>query len=120
MKETEIWSELEHTDMPWLSTYVSIIGQLVSVGGCGSDGEPSSAVRMYSPTTEKWDLIGHNIMDIPIQECLAAVLPNNTLVVVGGFTPSIATGSNTMHVTSKVVIATTIFDPLIMHSHTCN
>jgi hypothetical protein len=39
---------------------------------------------MYNPTTDSWEVISH--MGTPRCDCIAAVLPNNQLMVVGGFT----------------------------------
>ena len=73
------------TDLPvTLSTVVSLHGRLLAVGGRDSDGKPSTAVHMYQPTTNSWELISH--MTTPRHRCLAAVLPDNQLMVVGGFT----------------------------------
>lgn len=85
----DIWSELTMDcvgvhNMPSRTAYISICGELVAVGGIYSDGKPTAAIEVYSPTTKKWKLIGH--METPRDHCLAAVLPNNSLVVVGGYT----------------------------------
>jgi hypothetical protein len=42
---------------------------------------------MYNPTTDSWEVISH--MGTPRYNCIAAVLPNNQLMVVGGFTGGI-------------------------------
>ena len=65
------------------TTCVSIHGQLLTIGGRDSDKEPTSAVHMYNPTTDSWEVISH--METPRKECIAAVLCNQ-LMVVGGFT----------------------------------
>ena len=46
--------------------------------------KPTSAVHMYNPTTDSWEVITH--MGTPRRDCIAAVLPNNQLMVVGGYT----------------------------------
>ena len=61
---------------------VSIYGQLLAIGGRDSDGDPTSAVHMYNPTTDSWEIISH--MRIPRYNCIAAVLPNSQLMVVAG------------------------------------
>jgi membrane protein DedA with SNARE-associated domain len=38
---------------------------------------------MYNPTTDSWDVISH--MGTPLKSCIAAFLPNNQLMVVGGY-----------------------------------
>ena len=70
-------------DLPLLvSTAVSLHGRLLAIGGADSNGEPTTAVRMYQPTTNSWKVISH--MTIPRYHCLSAVLPDNQLMVVGG------------------------------------
>ena len=64
------------------TTCVSIHGRLLTIGGIGSNGKHTTAVHMYNPTTDSWDVISH--MRIPRIYCFAAVLPNNQLMVVGG------------------------------------
>ena len=54
-------------------------------------GKPTSAVHMYNPTTNFWEVISH--MATPRYNCYAAVLPNNQLMVVGGKTDSGETDS---------------------------
>ena len=67
------------------TTCVSIHGrQLLTIGGRDSDRRPTSAVHMYNPTTDSWEVISR--MSTPRLDCIAAVLPNNQLMVVGGYT----------------------------------
>ena len=47
-------------------------------------GKPTTAIHMYNPTTDSWEVISH--MGTPRYDCIAAVLPNNQLMVVGGYT----------------------------------
>ena len=44
----------------------------------------SQPYHMYNPTTNSWEVINH--MTTPRWDCIAAVLPNNQLIVVGGKT----------------------------------
>ena len=67
-----------------LTTCVSIHGRLLAIGGRDSDKKPTSAIHMYNPTTDSWEAISH--MRTPRCDCIAAVLPNNQLIVVGGYT----------------------------------
>ena len=65
------------------TTCVSIHGRLLTViGGRNLNVQPTTAVHMYNPTTDSWEVISH--MRIPRRDCFAAVLPNNQLMVVGG------------------------------------
>ena len=66
------------------TTCVSIHGQLLAIGGEDLDQKPTSAVHMYSLTTDSWEIISY--MGTPRHDCIAAVLPNNQLMVVGGCT----------------------------------
>ena len=78
-----IWNRV--ADLPVsLSASVTLYGQLLAIGGFYSDRKPTTAVHMYQPTTNSWEVISH--MTIPRNGCLAAVLPDNQLMVVGGWT----------------------------------
>ena len=78
---TGVWSKL--ADLPVAgSTCVTFCGQLLAIGGRGSDYKPTTAVYMYNPFTNSWNVISH--MTIASSNCFAAVLPDNQLMVVGG------------------------------------
>ena len=66
------------------TTCVSIHGRLLTIGGKDSNVEPITAIHIYNPTTNSWEVINH--MKTPRWDCIAAVLPNNQLIVVGGKT----------------------------------
>ena len=77
-----IWNRV--ADLPvTYSVGVTLHGQLLAIGGRDSD-KPTTAVHMYQPTTNSWEIISH--MTTPRYQCLAAVLPDNQLMVVGGKT----------------------------------
>ena len=81
----KVWSKV--TDLPvTCSTCISLHGQLLVVGGKDSYFKPTSALHMYSPATNSWQVISH--MATPRYSCFAAVLPDNQLMVVGGETDS--------------------------------
>ena len=61
---------------------MTFCGQLLAVGGVGSDNKPTTAVYMYNQATNSWNIISH--MTTARKLCFAAVLPNNQLMVVGG------------------------------------
>ena len=68
------------------ATCVTVDGQLLAVGGKQSleEGTPiSSAIYTYNPTEKTWSIKCH--MKTPHSFCLVAALPNNKLMVVGGF-----------------------------------
>ena len=72
----QIWNKV--ADIPMNSTAAVVLhGQLLIIGG-----SPSTAVHMYQPNTNSWEVISH--MTTPRSNCLAAVLPDNQLMVVGG------------------------------------
>ena len=64
-------------------TAVSLHGQLIAVGGWDSNGKRTTDIRRYDPSTNTWEVISH--MATPRSRCLAAVLPDNQLMVVGGW-----------------------------------
>jgi hypothetical protein len=72
-------------DLPlYHSTTVSLHGRLLAIGGKESEDKPSTAVHMYQPTTNSWEVISH--MTTPRTLCFSAVLPDNQLMMVGGRT----------------------------------
>ena len=80
-----VWSKI--ADLPvTYSTCVSLHGRLLVVGGQDSHAIPSSALHMYDPSTNSWQVVSH--MATPRYSCYAAVLPDNQLMVVGGGTVS--------------------------------
>ena len=62
---------------------MTLHGRLLTIGGVDSY-KLSTAVHMYQPTTDSWEVISH--MTTPRYDCLAAVLPDNQLMIVGGWT----------------------------------
>ena len=77
-----LWNRV--ADLPViLSTGVSLHGQLLAIGGKDSE-EPITDVYMYQPITNCWVVISH--MTSPRCKCLAAVLPDNQLMIMGGST----------------------------------
>ena len=64
------------------STCVSALGQLLTIGGEGSNRKPTRALYMYNPDSDSWAVISN--MATPRHSCYAAVLSNNILMVVGG------------------------------------
>ena len=70
-----------------LSSLVTFQGQLLAVGGSttGKGANSTSEVRQYNAATNSWSVISQ----LRSRRCLvlAAVLPDNTLMVCGGWTP---------------------------------
>ena len=79
----ETWKEVAAPPVT-ATTCVSIHGQLLTIGGEDSDEKYTTAIHMYNPTTDSWVVISH--MGTPRCHCIAAVLPNNQLMVVGAYT----------------------------------
>ena len=79
----KVWHQLADTPVT-LSTCASLQGRLLVVGGKDSDDKDTTAIHMYNPTTNSWEVISH--MATPRYRCSVAVLPHNQLMVVGGFT----------------------------------
>ena len=80
--DCDVWSKV--ADLPVTgSTCVSFRGQLLAIGGMDFNLEPSAAVYVYNASTNSWDVNSH--MTITRRYCFAAVLPNNQLMVVGGW-----------------------------------
>ena len=83
-----VWQELAKLPV-YLSALVTLQGRLLAVGGRDSD-KTTSAVHQYNSATNSWNVISR--MNNKRESCFAAVLPDNTLVVVGGTT---GTGAGT-------------------------
>ena len=80
--DSGVWNKL--ADLPVTgSTCVSLCGQLLAIGGMDFDLEPSTAVYAYDTSTDSWDIKSH--MTTTRRYCFAAVLPDNQLMVVGGW-----------------------------------
>ena len=90
LSRPEVWRSV--TDIPAIdSSYVSLHGRLLAISGRHSGNKPITAVHMYGPSTNSWEVVSH--MTTPRTECYAAVLPDNQLIVVGGYTGSGCTDS---------------------------
>ena len=77
-----VWKEVAAPPVT-KSTCVSIHCQLLTIGGKNSNRKLTSAVHMYNPSKDSWKLISD--MGTPRYNCIAAVLPNNQLMVMGGY-----------------------------------
>ena len=77
-----VWSQI--ADLPvTCSTCESFHGRLLAIGGKDS-GKSTTAVYMYDPHTNSWEIISH--ITTGRYDCFTAVLPDNQLMVVGGVT----------------------------------
>ena len=71
------------TDAPvYGSTCVALCGQLLAVGGGDAVGKMTTSIHAYNPKTDSWKVVS----DMPTARwrALAAVLPGNSLIVIGG------------------------------------
>ena len=69
-------------DAPYyVSTAVSVGGQLLAIGG-SDEARNTSAIVAYDPTSDSWQDMGH--MTTPRSWPLVALLPSNELIVAGG------------------------------------
>jgi N-acetylneuraminic acid mutarotase len=75
------------------TTAVSLHGRLLAIGGHDLEGKPTTAVHMYQPTTDSWEVISH--MTTPRTLCFSTVLPDNQLMVVGGWIARDKVGDST-------------------------
>ena len=93
-----VWQELAELPV-YLSALVTLQGRLLAVGGCDSDLNPTSAVHQYNSATNSWNVVSR--MNNKRWPCFAAVLPDNTLVVVGGMTGTgVATSTDIVEIAS--------------------
>ena len=83
-----VWRQV--ADLPVIqSTCESFHGRLLAVGGRMESGKDTTAVYMYSSTTNSWEIISH--MTTHRRLCFTAVLPDNRLMVVGGYNKQVST-----------------------------
>ena len=80
-QEPRVWQKTVDTPV-YQSTYTTLCGHLLAVGGCDSDYKPTSAIHKYDPVKNSWTVISH--VAIPRSRILVAVLPGDKLMVVGG------------------------------------
>ena len=82
---TNQWKKV--ADLPYASaTGVSLHGHLLAIGGreSGSGSTCIRAVQMYNPITNSWEEVSY--MSVGRSRCFAAVLPDDRLFVIGGWT----------------------------------
>ena len=77
---SHVWREIAELPVDW-SSLITLQDQLLAIGGKSGD-RATSEVRQYDVTTNSWRIISH----MHTKRChpLAAVLPNNRVMVVGG------------------------------------
>ena len=79
-----VWTELTAVPVGCSSSLATLRGRVLAIGGEDDlfGNNPTGAIHCYNVTTNSWSVIGE--MPTPRSEVLAAVLPSNDLVVVGG------------------------------------
>ena len=98
LSSSEVWRRV--ADIPAIdSAYVSLHGRLLAVGGKDSDNKPSTAIRVYDPSSNLWEVISH--VTTPQRKCYAAVLPDNQLVVVGGIVDHRSTSTDSVEIATS-------------------
>ena len=81
MSPKTIWKRV--ADLPVTETAcVTVHGQVLAIGGRDSEGDATSAVYMYDPVADSWDVISH--LSTPRIKCFAAIIPDNKIMVMGG------------------------------------
>ena len=83
--QTSIWSSVASLPVT-ASTCVTFHDQLLAIGGSDTLRKSTAAIHMYNPSTYSWELFSR--MSVPRHQCFAAVLPDNQLMVMGGYTDS--------------------------------
>ena len=94
---SHVWREIAELPVV-MSSLISLQGQLLAIGGKSAAGA-TSEVRQYDVTTNSWSVISHTRRKQ--YSSLAAVLPNNRLMVVGGGTKA-HTSQNNVEIASVV------------------
>ena len=78
-----MWERVADLPVTW-ATCVSIQNRVLAVGGRQPDGNFSTAIHMFDPDTNLWQVISH--MSVARRQCFAVVLPTtHALMVVGGW-----------------------------------
>ena len=79
-----VWTELAAVPVKRMSSLVTLRGYVLAIGGVDDwfDGNPTGAIHCYNVAANSWSVVGE--IRTPRSEVLAAVLPSNDLVVVGG------------------------------------
>ena len=84
-RASQVWREI--AELPVKQSFlITLQGQLLAIGGrITTPGGETSEVRQYDVTTNSWNVISH--MTTKRHHCFTAVLPNDRVMVVGGWLP---------------------------------
>ena len=81
--DDSVWTRLASIPTPQWSSLATLQGRVLAIGGEDGDDNPTGAIHCYDVATNSWSVIGE--IPTPRYSVLAAVLPSNELVVVGGW-----------------------------------
>ena len=96
-----VWKEV--SSLPVVrSTLASFNGHLLAIGGSEGSWNPTSDVYRYDPHTDSWNVVSQ--MKNKRSYCLAVTLPEDHLIVVGGYTQGIEMGAQGAKETDSVEI----------------
>ena len=79
---TGVWRQARNLPVT-SSTLTTLGGHLLAIGGRDDSDKYTAAVRCYDASTESWLVVSQ--MKSARSRCLAAALPENRLLVVGGY-----------------------------------
>ena len=82
LSRSNVWKEISSLPVTG-STLASFGGHLLAIGGRDDLGNPTSDVYRYDSHTDSWLVISQ--MKNKRSQCLAVTLPEDLLIVVGGF-----------------------------------
>ena len=77
-----VWSQARELPVS-LSTLITLGGNLLAIGGADSSHNSTAEVRKYDRYTNSWQVT--SMMKQARYLCMAAVLPGNQFIIVGGF-----------------------------------
>ena len=101
LSSSSVWSRTLFDIPVSQATCVSVSNQLLAIGGkANKEEEPTTAVYMFKPLTDSWEIISH--MNTGRCSCSAALLPNNSLVVVGSSITTSRVDAETVEIATLV------------------
>ena len=83
---SKVWQNIPDLPVEY-STCATIQGHVLAIGGIDKLGKSSSIIYRYVQQRNEWIVVNNNMM-IARSSCLATVLPDNDLLVVGGYNDS--------------------------------
>ena len=96
---SKLWRRV--TNIPAIdSSYVSFHDHLLAIGGKDSNNDLMTDIHMYNPSTNSWEVFGHMVK--PRRKSYVAVLPDNQLVVVGGFIDNAGTKTDAVEIATSL------------------